>query len=95
MWCRLSQNCSPGGAHTLRALALERAWAGGEAAAALAAHAAHALPPPPLPAALERAAAAAHHLLHQYLQVRAHPFLSLPLSMFTALCTCSPFALRK
>ncbi|KAH9637129.1 hypothetical protein HF086_016151 [Spodoptera exigua] len=65
---RLANNCSPTQSHTLRALALERAWAGGEAAAALAAQAAAALPPPPLPAALERAAAAAHHLLHQYLQ---------------------------
>nr|XP_049706740.1 F-actin-uncapping protein LRRC16A isoform X3 [Helicoverpa armigera] len=65
---RLASNCSPAQTHTLRAMALERAWAGGEAAAALAAHAAAALPPPPLPAALERAAAAAHHLLHQYLQ---------------------------
>ncbi|XP_060802379.1 F-actin-uncapping protein LRRC16A isoform X3 [Amyelois transitella] len=65
---RLANNSTPSQAHTLRALALERAWAGGEAAAALAAQAAAALPPQPLPAALERAAAAAHHLLHQYLQ---------------------------
>ncbi|XP_059054048.1 F-actin-uncapping protein LRRC16A isoform X2 [Achroia grisella] len=65
---RLASNSTPAQTHTLRALALERAWAGGDAAAALAAHAAAALPPPPLPAALERAAAAAHHLLHQYLQ---------------------------
>ncbi|XP_053606598.1 F-actin-uncapping protein LRRC16A isoform X2 [Plodia interpunctella] len=65
---RLANNSTPSQAHTLRALALERAWAGGEAAAAVAAQAAAALPPQPLPAALERAAAAAHHLLHQYLQ---------------------------
>lgn len=67
----LANNSNPGHSHTLRALALERAWAGGEAAASLAAQAAAALPPPPLPAALERAASAAHHLLHQYLQVLA------------------------
>ncbi|XP_047993158.1 F-actin-uncapping protein LRRC16A isoform X2 [Leguminivora glycinivorella] len=65
---RLANNAAPATTHTLRALALERAWGGGEAAAALAAQAAAALPPPPLPAALERAAAAAHQLLHQYLQ---------------------------
>ncbi|XP_072947351.1 F-actin-uncapping protein LRRC16A isoform X2 [Epargyreus clarus] len=69
---RLSNNSSGGqgacGSGRVRAVALERAWAGGEAAAALAAQAAAALPPAPLPAALERAAAAAHHLLHQYLQ---------------------------
>ncbi|KAI8426526.1 hypothetical protein MSG28_005332 [Choristoneura fumiferana] len=65
---RLAVNSAPATTHTLRAMALERAWGGGEAGAALAAQAAAALPPPPLPAALERAAAAAHHLLHQYLQ---------------------------
>ncbi|CAH2039731.1 unnamed protein product, partial [Iphiclides podalirius] len=65
---RLAGNSTASQSHRLRALALERAWAGGEAAAALAAQAAAALPPAPLPAALERAAAAAHHLLHQYLQ---------------------------
>ncbi|GBP66460.1 hypothetical protein EVAR_51446_1 [Eumeta japonica] len=65
---RLAANTVPAHAHTLRALALERAWSGGDAAAALAAQAAAALPPAPLPAALERAAAAAHQLLHQYLQ---------------------------
>ncbi|XP_013172237.1 PREDICTED: leucine-rich repeat-containing protein 16A isoform X2 [Papilio xuthus] len=65
---RLSSNSTSAQCYRLRALALERAWAGGEAAAALAAQAAAALPPAPLPAALERAAAAAHHLLHQYLQ---------------------------
>lgn len=61
----------PAQSQALRALALERAWSGGEAAAALAAQAASALPPPPLSAALERAASHAHHLLHQYLQVSA------------------------
>ncbi|XP_061378278.1 F-actin-uncapping protein LRRC16A isoform X3 [Danaus plexippus] len=65
---RLSSNSSSGQCGRVRALALERAWAGGEGAAALAAQAAAALPPPPLPAVVERAAAAAHHLLHQYLQ---------------------------
>ncbi|XP_022129045.2 F-actin-uncapping protein LRRC16A isoform X1 [Pieris rapae] len=65
---RLSSNTTASQTHRLRALALERAWCGGEAAAALAAAAAGALPPAPLPQAVERAAAAAHHLLHQYLQ---------------------------
>ncbi|CAK1556172.1 unnamed protein product [Leptosia nina] len=65
---RLSSNTTASQTHRLRALALERAWGGGEAGAALAAAAAGALPPAPLPAATERAAAAAHHLLHQYLQ---------------------------
>ncbi|CAG4950462.1 unnamed protein product [Colias eurytheme] len=65
---RLASNSAASQTHRLRALALERAWGGGEAGAALAAQAAGALPPAPLPQALERAAAAAHHLLHQYLQ---------------------------
>ncbi|XP_045495544.1 F-actin-uncapping protein LRRC16A isoform X4 [Colias croceus] len=65
---RLASNSAASQTHRLRALALERAWGGGEAGAALAAQAAGALPPAPLQQALERAAAAAHHLLHQYLQ---------------------------
>ncbi|KAG7296191.1 hypothetical protein JYU34_021292 [Plutella xylostella] len=65
---RLASNAAPSHSHRLRALALERAWAGGDASAAIAACAAAALPPPALPAATERAAAAAHQILHQYLQ---------------------------
>ncbi|XP_050672069.1 F-actin-uncapping protein LRRC16A isoform X2 [Leptidea sinapis] len=74
---RLSSNSTSSQSHRLRALALERAWCGGEAAAALAAQAAQALPPAPLAAALERAAAAAHLLLHQYLQRCAEVFAAM------------------
>lgn len=64
----LQNNQRPQPRTKLRAIALQRAWAGRGTDAVLATVAHDALPPTPLPAAVERAATHLHHYLHQYLQ---------------------------